>query len=124
MTHFWVKEAIDILRQNGSREPADAVEALAARLAYVTQTLAPLAMPDDNRPVEALARLALVRLAEAERALADANNTVAEAWEYDHELKMLLLEARDCLSATSKSMWAESMIFRIDRKMNADSASQ
>lgn len=35
MSDFWIKEAIDILRQNGSREPADAVEAIAARLADI-----------------------------------------------------------------------------------------
>jgi hypothetical protein len=35
MSNFWVKEAVSILRQNGSRECAEAVDALAARLAEV-----------------------------------------------------------------------------------------
>ena len=35
MAEFWVKEAIDILRQNGSQEAADAIDALAARLAEI-----------------------------------------------------------------------------------------
>lgn len=40
MADFWVKEAIGILRQNGSREPADAVAALAARLASLEDSVA------------------------------------------------------------------------------------
>lgn len=46
-------------------------DTLAARLAEVHKTLAPL-VDDDNRPVEALARHAVARLAEAEAPLAEA----------------------------------------------------
>jgi hypothetical protein len=40
MNNFWVKEAVSILRQNGSRECAEAVDALAARLAEAVELLA------------------------------------------------------------------------------------
>lgn len=39
MTDFWVKEAVSILRQNGSGECAEAVKALAERLAETTRLL-------------------------------------------------------------------------------------
>ena len=114
---------------------ADEIESLRSRLAEVHKTLAPL-VDDDNRPVEALARHAVARLAEYERdfvascslhAHAGLEARLAEAekdatrsrheWQRECEDTDLLLQGMGLCPSEYRSECGSLLLARIRHKM-------
>lgn len=86
-----------------------------ARLAEVHKTLAPL-VDDDNRPVEALARYAVARIAEAEALRKD-----AERWRHEWQRECadtdLLLQGMGLCPSEYRSEGGSLLLGRISHKL-------